>query len=108
MSNFTKGPYLRILEPRTTNGVNLKYDDNGNIMYTEQHAPLSARKDFESRNAQLPKHLRLIIETVGLPKGASEQEKRGFRPQRTTRSNPQPTTATNNKNNKAASINDEL
>lgn len=63
MSNF-KGEYLRILTPRTTDGVNLKYI-NGQPVFKESHAPLSALKSFQRENVGLKDHLKHIIEHVG-------------------------------------------
>lgn len=88
------GPYLRLLEPRTTNGVNLKYkliDGKEVQQFKESHAPLSARKHFDAINAKLPRHLRTIIEVVGdVQKAPQHRNGRDLKPQRVERANPQP------------------
>jgi hypothetical protein len=66
MSNF-KGQYLRILTPQTTDGINLKYDQDNEVVLKETHLPMTARKSIEKRNAIRPKHLQHIIEEVGEP-----------------------------------------
>lgn len=62
MSNF-KGAYLRIETPRTTDGINLKYE-NGHVAYKETHVPLTALKQFEKENIGRPEHLKHRITKV--------------------------------------------
>lgn len=62
---FFKGTYLRVLKPRTTNGVNVKIGDDGRMEYKEVHLPLTAKKNLEIRNAKKPDHLKMKIEVVG-------------------------------------------
>lgn len=62
MSNF-KGPYLRIETPRTTDGINLKYE-NGQVAFKETHVPLTALKQFEKENMGRPEHLKHKITKV--------------------------------------------
>lgn len=64
MSNF-KGEYLRIFTPRTTDGINLKMDNQRRPIFKETHAPLSALKNFQRENVGLKDHLKHIIEHVG-------------------------------------------
>lgn len=64
MSGF-KGEYLRIRTPRTVDGINLKYDNSGQIEYKESHVAVTARKSFELENASRPNQLKHIIEHVG-------------------------------------------
>lgn len=65
---YFTGPFLRITTPKTTNGVIPKLE-NGQQVFKESFAPLSARKDFEKKNQRLIKrgfkHLVSTIEVVG-------------------------------------------
>ena len=88
MSHF-KGPYLRVLTPRTTDGMNIKYDENLQVMYKESHFELSARASLEKENLTRPNQLRHIIETAGVVQTA-EAQPFVARPQRIKRVNPQP------------------
>ncbi len=62
-----QGDYLRILSPVTNTMANPVYI-KGELQYTETTAPLTARKFFESENAQLVRanraDLQHIIEVV--------------------------------------------
>ena len=87
MSHF-KGPYLRVLTPRTTDGKSLKYDENLQVMYKESHFELSARASLEKENLVRPVQLRHIIEDVGVI--STSQQPFTARPQRIKRVNPQP------------------
>jgi len=87
MSHF-KGPYLRVLTPRTTDGKSLKYDSNLQVIYKESHFELSARTALEKENLVRPIQLRHIIETVGIVN--TEAQPFIARPQRVKRVNPQP------------------
>jgi hypothetical protein len=89
MSNF-KDEYLRILTPRTTDGVNLKYGPDRQPTYKESHVPVTALKHFERENATLPDQLKHIIEPVGI-KAEEIVKAPAARPQRVPRSNPKPT-----------------
>src|SRR5688572_27401411 len=89
MSDF-KGKFLRVLTPRTTNGINLKMVDR-EIQYKEQHLPITALKPMQAQNARLPEHLRHILEIVGDDgKETVTEEIRPFKKQRAPRNNPQP------------------
>ena len=88
MSHF-KGPYLRVLTPRTTDGMNIKYDENLQVMYKESHFELSARASLEKENLTRPSQLRHIIETAGVVQTV-EAQPFVARPQRIKRVNPQP------------------
>lgn len=59
-----KAPYLRILTPQTTNGVNPIMGPDGRIKYRESHMHISAQKRMEKKNAMLPQHLKHVIEVV--------------------------------------------
>jgi hypothetical protein len=60
--NF-KGNYLRVLTPRTTDGVTPQME-NGRLVYKEDFLPLSARPHLETQNAKLPEILKKKIEVV--------------------------------------------
>lgn len=62
---FFNGPYLRVLSPATTNGVNLKIGDDDKVIYKEAHLPLTAKRSIEQQNAKLPDHLKKKVEVVG-------------------------------------------
>lgn len=47
--------YLVVLTPQTKDGINLKYDDNRNVVYTETHLPASALRYLEEENAGFEK-----------------------------------------------------
>lgn len=60
------GPYLRVLTPKTSNGVTPIIDEmTGKVVYREDHLPLSAKKGLEKENKYLPNHLKHKIEEVG-------------------------------------------
>ena len=78
---------LRIRTPKTSDGKTLEYDENGQIIYTEQIVPLSARKFYEKENERTPtpyRHKLIEIDETKAPdpkpliKGAgiSVEEKR--------------------------------
>lgn len=59
------GKYLKVMTPQTTNGTDLKIDDETDkIVYKESHLPLSALKSLEAQNEQLPKSLRKKITII--------------------------------------------
>lgn len=67
---------IKIRTPQTTDGVNIAYDEDGKALYRETTLPASARKHFESLNANLPAHLRHKIEEVKTePAKAEKAEK---------------------------------
>jgi hypothetical protein len=92
MSNF-RDEYLRILTPRTTDGVNLRYGPDKQPTYKESHAPITALKAFEKENAIRPDQLKHIIERVGGPEVEIGELPKAppARPQRVPRANPKPT-----------------
>lgn len=61
---FFDGPYLRVLTPETTDGINLLYVNDKKV-YRESHLPLSAQKHLERKNMKLPDQLKHKIEVVG-------------------------------------------
>lgn len=72
------GKYLRILTPRTTNGIVPMTDEETDVVILkETHAPLSAKRYYEQQNEVLPKHLRHRITEIDTdaPKEATEEEK---------------------------------
>ena len=61
---YFQGTYLRVLKPRTSNGINPIIDGEGRMDYKETFLPLSAKKRLEKINSKLPQHLKMKIETV--------------------------------------------
>lgn len=59
---------LRVLTPQTTDGKTLLYDENEKVVYKETIVELSAKKDFESLNNKLPKHLQHKLEVIDASK----------------------------------------
>jgi len=57
---------LLVKTPQTTDGVNLRYDENKQVVYKTSIVELGAKKNFESLNAKLPAHLRHEFETVDI------------------------------------------
>ena len=55
---------LKVKTPQTTDGKNLAYDENKQVIYTESIVELNAKKEFESLNARLPIHLRNEFEEI--------------------------------------------
>jgi hypothetical protein len=102
MSNFNGRPYLRVLTPRTTDGVNLLYDENLQVKYKESHFELTARAALEKENLTLPRQLRHIIKVMDGPEDMRVVEntvgdgRTDFqpRPQRVPRQNPKPENVT--------------
>lgn len=90
MSNFKNEPYLRILTPRTKDGVNPIYDREGQPSYKESHLPLSALRAVELENISRAEHLKHRIEKVGLPEEVAQAAPREFKSQRVPRTNPKP------------------
>lgn len=60
--NF-KGEYLRVLTPLTTDGVS-PLTENDKIVFREDHLPMTAKKNLEAKNINLPNHLKKKIEVV--------------------------------------------
>lgn len=64
---YFTGEYLRVLTPKTTNGLIPKLKD-GQQVFKETHLPMSAKKKIEGRNNRLKKrgfgHLQAKIEVV--------------------------------------------
>lgn len=64
-----QGKYLRVLTPRTVDGVNLKYKKDGKgqmiPVFKETHLPMSAKKELEKENLKRPNQVKHIIEEVG-------------------------------------------
>lgn len=72
MSNFS-GSYLRVLTPKTQNGVIPLQGPDGRVVYKESHLPLTARKYLDRKNKKLPQYLKHIITEVD-PSGFAESE----------------------------------
>jgi hypothetical protein len=82
--SFFKGNYLRVLTPRTVDGVNLKYTTrNGQMVpvYKETHLPLSARKELEKENLTRPNQVKHVIEEVGGSESYNPEPTRPVTPQ---------------------------
>lgn len=62
MSNF-KGNYLRVLTPRTIDGVTPRMDGD-RLIFKEDHLPMSAKPFLEEQNKNLPEILKKRIEIV--------------------------------------------
>lgn len=60
---INNGSYLRVLTPRTSNGVNPIIVD-GQVQYKETSLPMAAKRHLEEQNRKLPDHLKKIIEVV--------------------------------------------
>lgn len=63
--HYFEGPHLRVLKPRTKNGLSPKIGHDGRIEYKEVLLPLSAKADQEQRNLKLPDALKMKIDVVG-------------------------------------------
>lgn len=63
-SKMFEGPYLRVLTPRTTDGVSLVIGEDGKVVYKETHLPLSAKAGLEEINKTTLPHLQKIIQVV--------------------------------------------
>lgn len=59
-----KGSYLRVLSPKTINGVIPVIGEDGRVAFREDHLPLSAKRAMEAQNGFLPESLRKKIEVV--------------------------------------------
>ena len=66
---------IKVRTPQTTDGVNIAYDENDRPVYKETVLPASARKHFESLNANLPTQLRHKIEDVKTETTKAAKEK---------------------------------
>jgi hypothetical protein len=55
---------LLVKTPHTVDGKTLQYDENKQVVYRKSIVELSARKNLESLNASLPKHLRNEFEVI--------------------------------------------
>jgi hypothetical protein len=49
---------ILVRTPQTTDGNNLRYDENKQVVYAESIVEAAAQKEFEGLNAILPEHLR--------------------------------------------------
>jgi hypothetical protein len=68
MSTTLTEPYLRVLTPETTDGMNLKYVETRQgtkQVFKETHLPITAKKSLEKENLKRPKQLQHVIEIVG-------------------------------------------
>lgn len=70
---YFEGPYLRVLSPRTEDGISLLTDEQGRVVHKETFLPITAQRELEAQNVKLPKHLRKKIEVVG---SATSQQKK--------------------------------
>lgn len=53
--------FLRVETPITSDGINLKYDENGKVQYKTTFLPITAKKEIERNDARSPKHLQKKI-----------------------------------------------
>lgn len=67
--------YLRVLTPRTIDGMNVKYDDQRQVMFKETHLPVTARKYLLEENMSLPEHLHHKIEEVAFEVAPAQTKK---------------------------------
>lgn len=65
--------YLRVSKPVTTDGINLKLDDEGKRVMKITHMPLTAEPYLKKRNEKLPDNLKMIIERVEPPQYSQPQ-----------------------------------
>jgi hypothetical protein len=63
-ASLFKGDYLRVLSPRTQDGLNPIMDGDDRRLWKETHLPLSARRELELQNKYLPDILKKKIEIV--------------------------------------------
>lgn len=63
MSYFT-GDYLRVLTPKTINGVVPMTGPDGRVVYKESHLPVTAKRHLEASNRKRSAHLKHKIELV--------------------------------------------
>jgi hypothetical protein len=77
-----KGDYLRVLSPKTTNGINLKLDEDDRVEYKETFLPLTAKKALEEQNKKLPDHLKKKIEPVYSGIETEQPEGQQYQPMR--------------------------
>lgn len=61
-----QGNYLRVLSPRTVDGVTPLLTD-GTLQYKEQFLPLSAKPFLDLQNKDLPEILRKKIQVISEP-----------------------------------------
>jgi hypothetical protein len=64
MSLLFKQKHLRVESPLTTDGMNLRYDENGKNPKKITVLPMSAKLKLESNQAKKPPHLRATITVV--------------------------------------------
>lgn len=93
MASILGPKYLRVRQPRTSDGQTLVQDSNGQTLYDETELPLSALKHLERRNKKLSNPLKLkftvidetenpdeakiskLVKGVGIPAMTKEQQK---------------------------------
>lgn len=61
--SYFKGSYLRVLSPRTTDGITPQMQ-NDRLVYKEDFLPLSAKSHLEKQNEVLPDILKKKIEVI--------------------------------------------
>lgn len=64
--------YLQVQTPRTTDGINLAYDKNNQIIYRTSFLPITALTELKRNTSKLPKHLQPKIEIM---EGSMPEEK---------------------------------
>lgn len=58
------GNYLRVLTPRTIDGITPQTDDDDRVVYKETFLPLSAEEHLRRQNEKLPPILKKKFEVV--------------------------------------------
>lgn len=64
MPSVINGNHLRVEIPQTTNGINLRYDSERNVVHKTIFLPLSAERYIRNKSSRLPKHLQYNITKV--------------------------------------------
>ena len=67
-----RGSYLRVLTPRTSDGITPLLV-NGSLVYKEDFLALSAKKYMEEQNSHLPDILKKKIEVIGSQESATSK-----------------------------------
>lgn len=62
--DFLNHNHIKVTKRLTTDGINLKVDEEGMVQTKVTHLPLSAKAHLLKRNQDLPKNLKMIIEDV--------------------------------------------
>lgn len=74
---FFNEKHIRVLKPKTSNGLNPILDDRGQIVHKVIHLPFTAKKDIEAQNSRLPNHLKMKIEVIDFNAPIEPEVRRG-------------------------------